>query len=413
MHAKRKLMILGAGMCQVPIIQKAQRMRFETIAVSIPGPYPGFRVSDRYYEVDVRDRQRILEIAQDERICGILTDQTDIPVPTVAYVAERMGLPGIGYECALRFTHKGEMRRFCERVGIPVPKHGRATSRREAYEIAETFGFPVVIKPMDSQGSRGVSLVESFREIEVKFPEALRYSGCGEVIIEEFFPGKEIVVEGFVSEFAVTNLVIGDREYFDLPNLFIPKTTLFPCNLEDRLREKILGVNTRLLQEFGLPFGITHSEYLVDEETGELRLVEVAARGGGVFISSDLIPAACGIDVNELLIWTVTGERSIHIPAGGLLGAASGYVCFTLPRGVIRAVRNLEAVAAMPGVLRTYLDGLRIGAAVREMRDKTDRLGPILMADKDRSSLCEALKAVKETLAVEVETAEGLGGVQW
>ncbi len=103
---KEKLMIVGTGKFQVPIIGQAKQMGFETIVISIGGNYPGLSIADRSCEVDVREKETILEIAKREGICGIVTDQTDMTVPTVAYVAEKMRLPGIGYECALRITNK-------------------------------------------------------------------------------------------------------------------------------------------------------------------------------------------------------------------------------------------------------------------------------------------------------------------
>ena len=410
---QQKLMILGAGQCQVPIIQQAQQMGFYTIAVSISGNYPGFYVANKSYEIDVRKKDKILEVARREKICGVLTDQTDITVPTVAYVAEKMGLPGIGYECAVRFTNKYKMRQFCEKIDVPVPKHFQASSLKEAHEKGKQLGFPLVVKPVDNQGSRGVAKVNGPDELERKFQNAIAHSACGLVILEEFFSGMEIVVQGFASDFEFLNLVIGDRYYFDLPHIFIPKQTIYPSLLRENLKQKVLELNFHLIKSFGPRFGLTHSEYLVDDKTGEIRLVETAIRGGGVFISSDLVPLATGINVNQLFIEISSGKENVSIDKSKLRSGASGYICFYLPEGIIRRVSGIDKIKVLPGVHKVYLQDIEVGKRTSQMTDKTMRLGPILIAGKDRKSLHETIRRVKNTLVVEVETPKGIRGVEW
>ena len=411
--ANKKVMILGAGRCQVPIIKQAQQMGYDTIAVSIGGDYPGLSVADKSYEIDVRDKERILEIAQREGICGIFTDQTDLPVPTVAYIAEQMGLPGIEYDCAVRFANKFEMRKFCEKINVPVPKYFQASSLEDARERTRQLGYPLIVKPVDSQGSRGVAKINNAGELEKKYRDAISYSACGRVILEEFFSGREVVIQGFAHDYDFINLVIGDRVYFDLPDMFIPKQTLFPSTLKEDLRQKVLELNDHLIRQFAPKFGITHSEFIVQEQTGEIRLMETAIRGGGVFISSDLVPLACDVNVNELLIQLASGRKGIHIERGKLGRRASGYVCFTLPEGVIREVSGIDKLVALPGVHAAYLDDLVVGRRTSQMKDKTMRLGPILVAGTDRVALQETINRIQQTLLVQIETSSGIRGIEW
>jgi carbamoyl-phosphate synthase large subunit len=406
-------MVLGAGMCQVPIIRRAQDMGFEVIAVSIGGDYPGLSLADRSYEVDVRDKERILEIAREQGICGILTDQTDIPVPTVAYVAECLGLPGVSYDCACKFTNKYLMRACAEKAGVPVPGFAKASSPVEARSIAAGLKMPIVVKPVDSQGSRGVTIVNDLSVLDGVVDAALSFSPSSTVILEEFCEGREVVVQGFVSDYRLTNLVIGDRFYFDIPGLFIPKQTLFPSLLPENLKKKVFDINARLIGALAPRFGITHSEYLVDERTGEVRLVETAIRGGGVFISSDLIPLACGIDVNDLIIGLAAGREGVSLDASGIVHRASGYVCFTLPEGVIRKIEGADALRSLKGVHRAHLDDLFVGRRTGKLSDKTMRLGPILITGSGREELDATIAMLRRTLAIEVETEAGSGSIIW
>ncbi len=408
----RKLLILGAGENQVPIISQAKKEGFYTIVVSINGEYPGFKICDKAYEIDVRKKEKILEVAQKENIIGVLTDQTDISVPTVSYVAEAMGLPGIGYECALSFTNKYLMRQCCDKAGIYVLKYCQASSFNEIKLFADRIKFPLIVKPVDSQGSRGVSKVDHYYEFKDKFNAAKNFSATGYVIIEEFFQGREIVVEGFVSNFKVSNLIIGDSYDFDLPDKFIPKQRIFPTSLNDELKQKVLTINRHLISILKLKFGITHTEYLVNENTGQICLIEIAARGGGVFISSDLIPLGCGIDVNDLFIKLVTGKK-IELDEQKIRETGSGYLCFYLPEGKIQNVKGLDEIKVLPGVHKTFLDNIEIGKQIFKIKDKTMRFGPILIAGKGRQAVNETIERVKETLIVEVETEDGVKGTIW
>ena len=410
---KEKLMILGAGLCQVPIINLVKQKGFEAIVVSAAGNYPGFNIADKSYQVDVRNKEEILDIARREKISGILTDQTDLPVPTVAYVAERMGLPGIGYECALNFTNKYKMRQLCEKVGVPVPKHFSATSIDEAEEKADSLGYPLILKPVDSQGSRGVALVNGPQDLAEKFHEAQKFSACNSIILEEFFRGHEVVVQGIVSDYKFRNLVIADRYYFDLPDIFIPAQTIFPSVISDNLKEKIFNLNSLLIDKFHPQFGITHSEYLVDAESGEVRLVETAIRGGGVFISSDLVPLACGVNINELLIQLTSGATNVSLEENILRNGASAYLCFHLPVGIIQHISGVEEIKSFKGVHKVYLQDLEVGQKTALISDKTMRKGPILLKGSSRQDLEETLNRVKNTLNIRVETPKGIKGIEW
>ena len=409
----KNLMVLGASQCQVPIIKQAQKMGYAVIVVSVEGDYPGFSIADKSYKIDVRDHEEIIKIARNEKISGILTDQTDISVPTVAYVARALGLPGIEVECALRFTNKYSMRQYCDQIGIPVPQYVQVSSIEEARAFTKNFQFPLILKPVDSQGSRGVIQVNTLDELESVFQDVIIHSSVKQVICEEFFEGKEIVIEGFIADNKFANLVIGDREYFDLPNIFIPRQTLFPSQIEPSLQQKLLELNAKLIKGFAPKFGITHSEYLINEKTGDVRLVETAIRGGGVFISSDLIPLASGIDANKLLIEHALGEEAVTPDRIQSKQRAAAYLCFYLPEGKISSIQGIQEVQAITGVQKALLENIRIGMTTSKMTDKTMRLGPILVAAENYNDLQKIITEVQNTLKIEVRTLEGIQKIIW
>ena len=409
-------MILGAGEFQIPIIKEVQRQGFRAVVVSSPGNYPGFVTADQCYEIDVRDKDAVLVAARNSSICGILTDQTDVAVPTVAYVAEQLGLPGIGYECALKFTDKFLMRQAALQLGIPVPHFFEASDILSAEREARTLRYPLIVKPVNSQGSRGVALVSDSCELAAKVKFAQSFSSEHRVIIEEFFEGLEVVIEGFASNFGFLNIAVGDRSYFDLPGVFIPRSTVFPSTLPPELVATLLEYNQRLICGLKPRFGITHTEFLINTRSGDIRLVETAIRGGGVFISSDLVPLASGIDVGKLLVQHATGKKdgtAINGNMKTMIQKAAGYHCFCLPQGVITHVSGVEAVKAIHGVRRAVLERLQVGFVLPALSDKTGRLGPIIITGNDLSECEQTLCRVRRTLHIEVQTERGLETIRW
>lgn len=409
---RKKILILGAGLCQMPIIEQCKRLGHTVLVSSVPGPYPGFQAADTAYHFDLRRKEDLLRIARKERIDAVLTDQTDIPVATAAWIADAMQLPGIGYECALRFTNKELMRKACRRLGIATPEFCASDSLNDLAAWAEDIGYPIMVKPVDNQGSRGVSRVDCPADLERAFDEAVPYTACGRVIAERCISGREFAVLSYVIDGAVTPLIVGDRYDFNLPNRYIPRATLFPANLAVDQRSRLLEANSRIIAGLGQPFGIAYAELRIEETTQEIYLVEIAARGAGMFISSDIIPLASGVDVNDLLIRQALGE-SAHIDPTQLESSASGYTCFHLPKGVVSLAANIEEVMAITGVHRVHLHGLRQGERTTAMQNKTQRHGPILMKAATRNELDEVHAQVRNTLRVRVHTSDGEHGPIW
>jgi biotin carboxylase len=297
---------------------------------------------------------------------------------------------------------------------VPVPRYFQASDGREADHQARALRFPLIVKPVDSQGSRGVALVSEPRELAGKVACARSLSPQRRVIVEEYFEGIEVVLDGFVSDYEFRNLVAGDRAYFELADLLIPRSTLFPWALSAELAAAVLEYNERLIRGLRPRFGITHSEFLVNPGSGEVVLVEAAIRGGGVFISSDLVPLASGIDVGELLVAHAAGTaQRVVINEKAVGEKAAGYFCFYLPEGVVRRVTGVEAVKAMPGVRRAVLDNIQVGWRTPPLADKTSRLGPILIAGEDRAACNFTYAQVKEALKIEVQTLQGLETIRW
>lgn len=405
----KKILIIGAGDFQLPLVQKAA----ESYEVLLAAPTIGEAFTpyiSKKLIVDVRDKDAILAFAQENQIDGVITDQTDIPVRTVAYVAEKMGLAGIGIEAGELFTDKALMRKKMEELGIPVLPHKVVHSIEEAFAYYVDLGGSVIIKPVDTQGSRGVQAVHSVEELWAKYPEAARWSSDHSVIVERLATGREFVVEGLSLNGEFRNLCCGDTLYFDIPDAYAAKSRIFPSTADKELYQRVLDLNERIITGFGLKQGITHSEYIMDGN--EIYLMETAARGGGVFISSDLISLSTGLCTEEFLLNIALGQQK-EFPEIKPQQCYCGYMAFYIPVGKVSKIQGLEEVKALPYVHRHQLDKLKVGLENKEgATDKTSRLA-MIVSGRNREELTSHMHYIRRTLKVKVKTKKGAEGLIW
>lgn len=397
----KKIMVIGAGIYQNPLIETAAEYGNVILVAPVVTPEQA-KLAQRVYPCDVRDQDAILDIARAEQIDAVVTDQTDIAVRTVAYVAENMGLPGIGYETAKLFTDKNLMRRRCEELGLPVLPYRTVGTLAEAEAFLQEIGRPAIIKPVDNQGSRGVQRIENHADLIKKFEEAQTASHSGLVVIEQLASGREFVVEGLTWNHQYRTLICGDTEYFDIPDAYAAKTRIFPTNAPAKLKDLVCARNQAIIEGFGLNHGITHSEFIMDGD--EVYLIETAARGGGVFISSDLIPLGSGLRTEHFLIQSALGnpEPEMHLSSGQVCG----YMAFFLPDGKVKEINGVDEILSLPYVHRNLLRNIHVGMEIHNATDKTSRFCIIVSADS-REQLNQRMEEIKLRLQIICETNDG------
>jgi len=407
----KTVMVLGAAIGQVPLIQKIRGMGFRAVAVSCAGDYPGFTAADEYAIADILDKQAVLEIARQKSVCGIVFDQSEIGVRTAAWVCEQLGLACMPYATACLFTDKALTYERCRRLGIPSPEQYAVQTLQEAIEAAHKIGLPVMIKPADSSGSCGVHLVSKSSEAASAFSDAMRFSVSKTVLVQEYVRGQEIVSGGLVSNNQVATIAVGRRENFRVKNPYIFSATYFPGQVATSVADRIAAWNERLYKDAGIAAAMFQAEYIVQPE-GRIVLIDAAARGGGAFLSSHVIPLATGFDLHAAYIQAACGQ-AVALPDKTAYCSAAGYVCFLLPKGKIVHVSGLDAIASMPGVAYHSVNGLAVGKETQEPTDKRFRCGPIVLCGKTQADLDAARNRLKQTIDVQVQTERGIEGPIW
>ncbi len=277
------------------------------------------------------------------------------------------------------------------------------------------MNLPVVVKPTRNSGSRGVRKITEKSEIVDAVKDAFSESHISEIIIEKFIRGKEYLVNGFALNYRYINTDIGEKEYFDLKGKYISKMCMFTSakgELDD-VEKKVLCVNQKLVEGIGLPFGITHAEYIYSYDDNEVYLVEIAARGGGVFLSSDLTPRACGINTNELLIDYVVDGKTVNVKELEFDNRVTAWRCFSFKEGLIHSIDGVEETRQIPGVFNVCIDDLYIGKRIEEIKDDKGKYGPILIEASSKKACIAAMKRAEKTLSIRTENNSIISEMVW
>lgn len=289
---KLKLAILGASYLQRPLFEKAKEMGIETHCFAWEEGAVCKDISDYFYPISVLDKDAILEVCSKVKIDGITTIATDICIPTISYVAEKLNLISNSFESALICTNKGEMRKAFQAYNINSPKF-KITSQFES-NFLDYFKYPVIVKPVDRSGSKGITKVLVENSVENAVSLSIKESIIGGAIIEEFVDGVEVSVEAISWEGEHSILTITDKITTNNPH-FVELEHHQPSLLPIEIKESIIDLTIKSLNALQIKNGASHSEFKVTN-TGEIFVIEVGARMGGDFIGSHLVKLSTGYD---------------------------------------------------------------------------------------------------------------------
>ena len=303
----KTLAIIGASYLQRPVVERAKQMGLRTICFSWPQGAVCKDLCDVFYPVSITEKEEILAICRKEQINGICTIASDVAAPTVAYVAEQMGLVGNSYEAACKAHDKHAMREALMAAGVECPKYQVMTKGEKI--AVEGMELPLIVKPTDRSGSLGVQKVTKGKDIEAAVTEAERVSIVGEALVEEFIEGCEISVEMISCKGTHYALQITDKETTGAPH-FVELAHHQPSGLSPEMQTCIFAITRRALDALGITNGASHSEYKITKE-GRVVVMEIGARMGGDFIGSNLVQLSTGYDFLRGVIEVALGEE-IH-----------------------------------------------------------------------------------------------------
>lgn len=400
----KTVMVIAGGTWQVPLIKKVKAMGYKVLNSNLYEDSPGFAFSDYTAVADVKDKEKNLEIAEKYKVNAVLTDQSDIAVPTVAYVAEKLGCHTFGEEMAALFTNKFKMRKFCQEKGFPIPEYRLCYTIEDAKEFLRELKKTIVIKPLDSQSSRGVFTIHTEEELEQYFSISESYSNQGKgVLAERYIVGTEFTIDGIMNKGVHHSLAISQKSHFAYnPN--IASKLFFSYDNENFDYDRLRRQNNELVERTGLKFGLTHGEYKY--ENGKFYLIEIAARGGGTKIASDIVPFLSGIDTYELLVKNALGESAevdySVIEKNKKRCAVLEFLDVESNGKKIKNISGLEQIRAIKEVREIQLE-FKVGDIVEKAQDDRSRAGFFIVCGETREKTQDVCNQIKKILDIEFE----------
>lgn len=306
----KTLAVIGASYLQRPLVERAKQMGLRVICFAWTQGAVCKDLCDVFYPVSITEKEEILRLCRTEQIAGVCTIASDVAAPTVAYIAEHMGLTGNTYEAALRAHDKHRMRDTLITAGVDCPKYKVVTSTVQI--DLNGLQFPVIVKPSDRSGSLAVTKVTDKGDLETAVTKALESSMAHEALIEEFIEGREISVETISRNGEHFALQITDKITTGAPH-FVELAHHQPSSLPSEMQARIYAITRHALDALGLTDGAAHSEYKITND-GRIVVMEIGGRMGGDFIGSDLVRLSTGYDFLQGVIEVALGEPIMPKP---------------------------------------------------------------------------------------------------
>lgn len=389
------VLILGASPLQVPMIRRARELGMRSVVVDMSPKAPGVALADEFHPISTNDVEAITALARERGVDGVTTVGTDMPVRSIAAAAQALGLPGVSGHTALICTDKGLMAQTFAEAGLPHPAFETITTIEELHEALARFELPVILKPLDSSGSRGVVQVDSTDDLREAFDYAMASSRSGRILIEELLVGPEISCEVLCLGGSAHVVALTDKATTGAPH-FVETGHTQPAALDPGTLSAVNGLVAETVEAMGITDGPAHIEMILTS-TGP-RLVELGARMAGDFVSSHLVPLSTGVDLIGLVLRQACGE-AISPPRPQPLAGAIRF--FESATGTVTGISGIEQARALPGV-REVIPLVEPGQRITGLHSSTDRLGLVIAQGADHDDAARISEAARELITVEV-----------
>ncbi len=320
-------------------------MGYYTITCDYLPDNPGHKFADEYHNVSTTDKEAVLALARELQIDGILAYATDVAAATAAYVSEAMGFPTSPYKSVDILTNKDKFRAFLEENGFCTPRARGYSSVEEAKKDLENFKFPVMVKPVDSAGSKGVARMDDASQLEELVENALQYSRCKRFIIEEYVEKYryQIAGDGFSVDGKLVFRCFANEHFSNkAASPYVPIGESFPYDMPKEVHEKVHAEIQRLLTLLDMKTQAYNFDIRIDKDYN-VYLMEVGPRNGGNMIAQ-VIEKATGIPFVEYMLKAAMGEDCSDLKMVEPEGFWSCYILHTLKEGNFKRIQYTDEI---------------------------------------------------------------------
>lgn len=395
-HCSQKILIMGAGIYQVPLINLANSLGMTTIAVTIPGPYPGVHLASCTEYVDIRDHIKVLDIAYKHRIDAITTVGSDVGVPSIGYVCDHLHLPGISYDTALRVTHKRYMKETFVAHNILTPEFQVIKHFEELGQYKNHFDYPVIVKSLKNSGSKGMAIARTAKQLEQAYRQAIAVDEIEEVIVETFIKGTKFGVQAVVVDGELNLVLINNDTTKYVNNVPLSVGPSFPSLFSSHQQQAIVKIVAEIVTAFKLNNCIINLDMI--ERKGRFYALEIAGRLGATCLP-ELIKHKYKIDMYQIALDLALGQRPNIAVEMTPLSVAALLVQSYLP-GV------LQKIECHPKVKYSrYLSGLSFdvkpGDTINSFSCGSDRIGEIITMASAPQKALKIAQRIHDSIRIE------------
>lgn len=404
MNRQKKILLLGGSAQQIIAIETAKRLGYETVLCDYLPDNPGQHHADHFYLVSTTDKEAVLEVAKREHIDGVLAYASDPAAPTAAYVAEKLGLPGSPYESVEILCNKDKFRAFLSEHGFCTPKARGYDSVADAQHDLETgvFRFPVIVKPVDSSGSKGVSRIDGTDEAGEKLDYAMSFSRGKRIIVEEFVEkyGYQIAGDGLsIDGKLVFRCFANDHFNPKCVNPFVPIAASFPYNMPSEVQDKVHAAIQRLLTLLDMKTTTYNFDMRIDRDYN-VYLMEVAPRDGGNYIP-DVIQDATGVNLVECAVKAAMNEPIDVSSFGARHGYWSYYAVHSTEDGILDRI-EIDPSVEKANIVENHILK-KPGDPIRAFTGANTTLGILLMRFDSMEQMLHMMDHSEEWIRVTVK----------
>lgn len=396
---KERILFVAAGLAQAPAIREARQLGFYIAAMDGDAAAPGLREADESHVGNILDAAEIVRVCRETEAKGIVSVCCDAAMDAVSDACLILGFPGVSPEVVSVSRSKLLQRQALRQEGLLTPSFRVVTTFEDALGAWDSFkAESCVLKPVDASGSRGVSFVNQRERVISAFELACQNSRSGQVMVESFMPGTEYSVEAWVVGNEVHVLAIS-MKVRTLPPYLLDRQVHFPDDLSESKRGIMIDHAVRGIKACGFRDCPVHLECIYSPQ-GPM-IVELAARGAGFKVFTEMLPRVTGISTALASITTSLGEAPDLTPKH--IGMAASLVFIDPVPGIFRAAHGLDAARALPGVSEVVIYPTP-GQRMNELRSGSDRAGHVLAYGADAAT-CQAT-ARRALAAIRLETAD-------
>ena len=399
MKKQKAIMIIGGGIMQIPAIKEAIEMGLKVIVTDYNPDSEGIKMADYPILVSTRNIDMTVMMAREfhnrHPIDGVLTVGTDAS-KTVAAVANALKLPGIRYNVAERATNKIKMRQCLRKKGVPIPDFYGIWNLDEAKEAMENLDLPLVIKPADNMGSRGVRKISVREELIEAFYSAKDASISGEIILEEFMEGPELSIDAIITNNKIYITGVADR-IIEMPPYFIETGHIMPSALPEKDIKAACRVMADGIKALGIDTGAAKGDIKITPDGAKVG--EIAARLSGGFMSSYTYPLSTGTNLLRAAIKVAIGENSFDLEPK-INKCAIERAIIPGP-GKILSIEGLDKARKINGVAEIIMHK-GVGDNLHPMTSNMDKAGNVIVVGKTREEALKISEKVLKTIKITI-----------